>query len=324
MDIFLHPIVVDVCVVVMIALYIYLHVSEGFFWLTEKLTSLVFAACTAFLLYNRISHFISNYFTWPTGIMDAISFLIIFMIVRGILKILLTWVFSFIPPHVHYSKTSRILAILPALIDGLILTSLILFILVVLPFFQSVKKPIENSHLGNALVNQASDLEVYLDRIFGQATQETLGFLTVEPEEGTSLKLPFTATRLSVDEESETRMLELINEERAKVGARPLVMDKSIVAVARAHSSDMWQRSYFAHTDPDGNSPFDRMRKAGITFGAAGENLALARTVERAHEGLMNSPGHKKNILDPAFRRVGIGVVDGGIYGKMFTQDFSD
>ncbi len=119
-------------------------------------------------------------------------------------------------------------------------------------------------------------------------------------------------------------MLILVNQERAKVGAKPLKLDTTLVSVARAHSTDMWQRQYFAHTDPDGKSPFDRMTAAGVIFTTAGENLALAQTVERAHEGLMNSPGHRRNILDPAFGRIGIGVIDGGVYGKMFTQDFAN
>ena len=66
------------------------------------------------------------------------------------------------------------------------------------------------------------------------------------------------------------------------------------------------------------------MSKRKIKFISAGENLAYAPTVEIAHQGLMNSPGHRENILRPSFGRVGIGVIDGGVYGKMFTQDFAD
>ena len=68
----------------------------------------------------------------------------------------------------------------------------------------------------------------------------------------------------------------------------------------------------------------NRMRDGGVRFGAAGENLALAPTVQVAHDGLMNSPGHRANILNPRYRRVGIGVADGGMHGKMFVQNFAD
>jgi uncharacterized protein YkwD len=64
------------------------------------------------------------------------------------------------------------------------------------------------------------------------------------------------------------------------------------------------------------------MRAKKVKFLTAGENLSLARTLIMAHEGLMNSPGHRANILQPAFGRVGIGILDGGIYGIMVTQNF--
>ncbi len=86
----------------------------------------------------------------------------------------------------------------------------------------------------------------------------------------------------------------------------------------------MFARGYFSHTDPDGKSPFDRIAAAGITYKAAGENLAYAANVDLAHAGLMRSPGHRANILETDFGRVGIGVIDGGIYGRMFTQNFRD
>jgi uncharacterized protein YkwD len=86
----------------------------------------------------------------------------------------------------------------------------------------------------------------------------------------------------------------------------------------------MFARGYFSHISPEGKSPFDRMKAGGVSFGSAGENLALAPTLELAHQGLMNSPGHRANILSPKYKTVGIGIINGGPYGLMVTQDFSD
>jgi uncharacterized protein YkwD len=119
-------------------------------------------------------------------------------------------------------------------------------------------------------------------------------------------------------------MLVLLNRERSERGLQPVVADETLRESARRHSVDMFQRGYFAHLDPEGRTPFERMRSVGARFRAAGENLALAPTVEIAHNGLMNSPGHRANILNPAFGRVGIGAADGGLHGKMFTQNFAD
>ena len=66
------------------------------------------------------------------------------------------------------------------------------------------------------------------------------------------------------------------------------------------------------------------MTEANIVFTYAGENLALAPSVDLAMKGLMQSPGHKANILSTNFHRVGVGVIDGGIYGEMFCQEFTD
>ena len=117
-------------------------------------------------------------------------------------------------------------------------------------------------------------------------------------------------------------MLALVNQERGQRGLKPLQADEALRAVARAHSRDMFARGYFSHISPEGRSPFDRIRAADIRFLAAGENLALAQTLPTAHQGLMNSPGHRANILRPTFGRIGIGVLDGGMFGLMVTQAF--
>ena len=114
----------------------------------------------------------------------------------------------------------------------------------------------------------------------------------------------------------------MINRERIAAGLKPLAPDPELTEVARRHSADMFARGYFAHETPEGRDPFDRMREANVRFLTAGENLALAPTVQVAHIGLMNSPGHRANILNKDFGRVGIGIMDGGIRGLMVTQDF--
>ncbi len=125
---------------------------------------------------------------------------------------------------------------------------------------------------------------------------------------------------LNADEKA---MLDLVNSERAKVGLVPLTIDAQLVRLARLKAADMIQNNYFGHNSPTYGSPFDMMKAAGINYRYAGENLAGAPTVEMAHTSLMNSPGHRANILNPNFTKIGIGVVSGGPYGKMFVQMFT-
>ena len=119
-------------------------------------------------------------------------------------------------------------------------------------------------------------------------------------------------------------MLAMVNSERKNVGLSALSFSENLAKVGRAHCIDMFERGYFSHYTPEGLSPFDRMLQANINFNYAGENLALAPNTELAMRGLMQSPGHKANILSQNFNRVGIGVIDGGVYGEMFCQEFSD
>ncbi|MDO9534182.1 MAG: CAP domain-containing protein [Bacillota bacterium] len=124
---------------------------------------------------------------------------------------------------------------------------------------------------------------------------------------------------LSADE---LQMFNLVNEERKQRGLNELIIHENLVKVARLKSKDMIDRGYFAHQSPTYGSPFDMIKNAGIAFTYAGENLAGASTVARAHTSLMNSPGHRANILNVNYTHVGIGIVNGGPYGKMFTQMF--
>jgi uncharacterized protein YkwD len=84
----------------------------------------------------------------------------------------------------------------------------------------------------------------------------------------------------------------------------------------------MFKLKYFAHQSPVSGSPFDRLKAAGVTYARAGENLAYAQSVSVAHRGLMQSQGHRENILRPEFTNIAIGVISAGPYGRMFTQLF--
>jgi uncharacterized protein YkwD len=94
--------------------------------------------------------------------------------------------------------------------------------------------------------------------------------------------------------------------------------------VARAYSTKMLAEGFFSHVDRQGNTPFDRMTAGDVEYKSAGENLALAPTLLMAHQGLMNSPGHRANILKAEYGTVGIGIIDAGAHGLMVTQNFTD
>lgn len=223
------------------------------------------------------------------------------------------------------TMTDKVLGILPAVGNGLILLAFFLTLAVALPIKGEIKAEILSSKLGGPLVKRTQGVEQELAKVFGQALEESLTFLTIKPESLETIDLRFRQRELTVDAVSERRMFELINQERRDRGFKELSFERGkITEVARSHAKDMFEKGYFSHVNKEGEDPFDRLRKAGVSFVVAGENLALAPNVALAHQGLIASEGHRENILRPEFGLVGMGVIDGGIYGKMFVQLFTD
>ena len=224
----------------------------------------------------------------------------------------------------------RLLGLVPGLVRGVITVTLFLLPFALGPWVPSVSQGIQQSTIANRLVSTALEVMPSVDANLGQDLQSGgLASLVVAPPEAESdntrpLPLGPASGELVPDPDAEQRMLDLVNGERARVGLGALAADERLRQVARAHSLEMFQLDYFSHNSPTAGSPFDRMHAAGINFVVAGENLAYAPNVDVAHQGLMNSPGHRANILRPEFGRVGIGVIRSQIQGEMFTQDFTN
>lgn len=136
--------------------------------------------------------------------------------------------------------------------------------------------------------------------------------------------LPFVTSNINFRADLEMQMINLVNAERKSHGLKILQYDAALTMAARDHSADMFKRGYFSHNTPEGINPFQRLHRAHIRYRYAGENLALAPTLWKAHEELMKSPGHRANILNPAYGRIGIGIAAGGDHGLMITQEFRD
>lgn len=125
----------------------------------------------------------------------------------------------------------------------------------------------------------------------------------------------------------EWRMLRLLNKDRKKNGLLPVRMQSDLRTVARKHSMDMAKKDYFDHVNLKAQSPADRLKLSGVTDVTSGENLAkiggFKNPAQHAEQGLMNSPGHRANILNKNYNVVGIGIVrdSSGVY--YFTQNFA-
>lgn len=122
----------------------------------------------------------------------------------------------------------------------------------------------------------------------------------------------------------EQEVVRLVNVERAKQGLQPLVLDEKLSSIARTKSQDMKDNGYFSHQSPTYGSPFDMLKKFGVSYRTAGENIAAGYSSAQAVvTGWMNSEGHRANILNKSFTKIGVGYVSGGSYGSYWTQLFT-
>lgn len=141
-------------------------------------------------------------------------------------------------------------------------------------------------------------------------------------------RLPRSPEQIAGVSVEETRILELVNREREKAGLTDLKLSGRLAVAARGHSYDMALRHYFAHRSADGVSPEQRIRGSGIEYAEVAENIYMEdypdqeRMPERAIEGWLGSPGHRKNMLSPKFTETGVGTARAADGSTYVTQDF--
>lgn len=315
---------VDFIVLIVVFFFAQEGLQRGLFVQFFDILGFAVALLASLNFYPLGAEILIKLFNLPKIAANPIGFLLVWLVAETIFFTALSPLFRKIVIPRLESRANKFLGFIPGVFNALLFTAFILLFIVSLPIRPDIKKDIYDSKVGSFLIESASIAEKPFTSIFGPIAKQSLTFLTITPEEKGTIDLEFTQAEYTIDLQSEQQMLAQVNEERAKTGAKALEFDGRLVEVARAHSRDMFERGYFSHFSPEGKDVGDRLENTSIYYTFAGENLALAPNVDRAHTGLMNSSGHRRNILDPAFSKVGIGVIDGGVYGKMFTQVFTN
>lgn len=297
---------------------------HGFWILIADFIAFLGSLILSLRFYKYISEFLKLNFTLSLSVSNALGFLISAILIESVLGVVLGLLIHKLPEKLKKHKLNKLLGIVLGVGEGLILISFLLTLIIALPIRPQIKEDIENSKIGSITLKQTTLAEKYINEIFGGVINDSLTYFTVKPNSDESIKLNIANIKLTVDEKSESLMFQKVNTERRKLAIQELTWSPNLVPVARSHAKDMWERSYFSHYSPEGKDVGDRLNEVGVKYSFAGENLALAPTVGTAHTGLMNSQGHRENILEPRFKRIGIGVIDNGVYGKMFVQVFTD
>ncbi len=315
---------VDLILSIIIILGIYQGYRRGFILGFLELFAIAASILTAFYFYQNTADLLAKHLQLQERWLLPFAFLITLLICRFIIGIIIYYLIRYLPPSLNQNQLNRYSGIVPGFIRGFFYASLIAVLFLFANLWGGLTQTTRESYIANTLTQKIEVLDSKIASDISEQVKKSISKLTIEPESEETIYLHFKVEDPKVNEKMENHLLVLVNQERRKANLPLLARDTAMRFVARKHSLDMFQKGYFSHISLENTSPFDRIKALNLTYFTAGENLALAQTVEIAHLGLMNSPGHKANILNPKFGRLGIGIMDGGIYGIMVTQNFRD
>lgn len=316
---------IDAAILLLIAAAVWGGYRSGFIATTYGLATWIVSFAAAVVFQTQAAQLVEKLGVLPATA-RPIGFIVVLVFVEALFSLAGFFALTPIVRAVHRVRSievaDRVLGIFPAAARALFVMGIVLAAFVVSPVSSDIKAAIESSRIARGLIDQISALQPTLARLSGQVGESVPLFVTrLGEDQSEPLDLP-NDLQVSADPVAERQMLDLLNEERAAAGLRALIWDDRLLPVTRQHSEEMFRLKYFAHQSPVSGSPFERVKNAGITYSRAGENLAYAQSVSVAHRGLMQSQGHRENILRPEFTHIAIGVVSAGPYGRMFTQMF--
>lgn len=314
---------VDAAIVGIVVVYALTGLRRGFLLGIAEVVTLSVGFVVALALFRPIGTFLAAARDWRPGITQGVVFVVMWALIEILLGIVVRAWHRRLPESIVKSGANRIWGVLPAAGKGIVAAALFAGLLSQAQT-GTAAQDLAASKVGSRLVPPVIWLVEGAYGTFGDAIREIQEVYGPTGEVTGTKKLGYTTTDGSPDPDAEARMLEMVNSERVRRHLQPLVPDVALREVARKHSADMFAHGYFAHDAPGGATPFDRVHSAGIRFREAGENIAQAMTVETAHDRLMRSKGHRDNILDTDFHKVGIGAIHSKTHGTMFTQDFTN
>ena len=311
----------DLIVITIIATGSWVGYKLGFIRTLFFLLKWVIAGVAAYFFYIPFSPIVKEGFALQEQWLYPLTFGIIFGAVYIIIHIL-EWTSTYwIKSETDQSLLNKRAGILPGIITGFCF-AVVLVKLMLLSQWQGLSVPFRNSTTASVINYNTVWLNAAATDIFNNSKPGTKISDAFEAKEGMNQSPEFKCDQYTEKPDLETQLLDLVNTERIKYQLRPVKADLLLQQVAAAHAADMFTNGYFAHNNREGKTPFDRMRESGVDYMTAGENLAHSYDLQSAHTGLMNSQGHRENILNPKFGRLGISILDGGENGLMIVEEF--
>ena len=291
---------VDALVLVLIGLYILEDIRNGILYGLVQLAGLLLALLAALLFYSAVATQLVNQVGLGYGLAKPLAFGGVWLISDMLYSLTVRRMTALASRDVARSTIGRLLGVVTGLARGVVVATLLLAIVAALPLPEPITNAVADSRIGSRLAERGENVQRALGGVLGDAVQESISMLTVRPESTERVTLSFRVASPRIDADAESQMLALVNRARAENGLEPVTVDPTIRDVARAYSTTMFQQGFFAHVDQQGRHPVrpDAGRRRAPSGGR--REPGPRPTVQIAHDGLMNSPGHRANILNAA------------------------
>ena len=230
---------VDFVISVVVLIFALEGFRRGVFVQLFDIVGFVVSLLSSLTFYPQAAQLLINLFNLPKIAANPAGFLLVWFVTETLFFTISSAIIKKLAISFANNRLNKILGFLPATVNALLFLSFALLFVVSLPIRPDIKKDVFDSKVGATLIGNAQILEKPFNSVFGPIAKQTLTFLTINPQETGTISLEFTQKQLSIDQESERKMFELVNQERIKFGVRPLIWSQNLANVGRSHSKNI-------------------------------------------------------------------------------------
>lgn len=308
----------DVIVLVSCAIFVAVTIRFGFLNLLKYFIFLIIALIASLVLINPFLSLLYK-LGWSENIytpMFLAPFLVI--VVWGVLSAVVSF---------HFPKLRQIWAKFLAGAIGVALALTMIFYSGILLSIFGENNPtvglIKNSNIIRS-INNLGFTSLYREKLLNIINSQLIKSVVVSTPSNEIINIKSNFTSSSLSENLAEEDFKLINIERERAGVAALARDSRLDKMASDYGREIIKYKRLSHMDENGVPLLDRAKSYGISFDYVGENLALAPSIELAHQGFMASQNHKENILLKAYRHAGVAVLDLSPSGKLVVEEFTN
>jgi uncharacterized protein YkwD len=315
---------IDIIVIMIIILGLSIGYFVSFRTILVFLTKWISSSMGSIFFYQHTKSFLNTYFLIKEDVQNLIAFVITFLIIYFSLSLIINWLSNRYKPSQNHLVLNKIGSLCCGGIVGFTLSFLVYSIIAASLWKDGAEKT-QLSFSKNVFDPIHEYTAPYLPDLFflDNSKNETVAGVS-ESSLALNYADEFKSSSFKENIIYEDKLLELVNMERKTRNLKILVKDSSLKVAAKLHCTDLFTRGYFSHNNPEGLTPFNRLEKLNIRYTTAGENLAFSSSVLAAHKALMNSPGHRANILNPKYGKIGISILENVEAQLMVVQEFKN